>query len=603
MKFPILFRIFAVLNVIAFLVCGISTLFLTTRPDMAGIALLWGQWAVTVWLAVACIAWFFASKHSYHFLYSLALVLMSLVGCWLYFIWVRQADQASSEKIVMSAIPALIFFYVIFLVVAMFYKPVLAWTQSRFSWKHLSIVVVFMGAIVSGLLAFSFATRQSKSFLVEVTFPDSKIDTKGQWAFIRGNESIKLDLENPEIINGLGLMIDKEDPNISQFGVARMIYSDSRKLDPNVAPSVIIEFKRKGNQLVAEFDNIRARKIQLFPLDANRNPASGDITYNVSGLAPVQFTSIFDKPEDYYSYVEEGGDADDEIYDEGNGRRISEATVMDFYRSFLVESYFSDVSEWRFDYSENVIHVNADGSQKIGMYKANLYDLYYYLGMAVRHFQEKEGSDFDLYMKELSGLDVFVSKAKGYEYAGNGTHFNYINPQIILWAESNLLPAPETAILGYSAQDYYNGCFKRILRLTTLSYLYLQQNGFQEEANLYWENAKYPDFYGPNYLHTRYGSLNFDANNSVNGWSNTYEFIGFWLRRKVDKTDEQCWSSLKRLMLKYDKDWFTEAEGKTVENIVIEYEDYYEGEGDGEEYDPGYSEEYQYVDDAQDEGE
>ena len=52
MKFPVLFRVFAVLNILAFFILGIMAVLMITEPQNWGLFMIWVQWAVTIWLFV-----------------------------------------------------------------------------------------------------------------------------------------------------------------------------------------------------------------------------------------------------------------------------------------------------------------------------------------------------------------------------------------------------------------------------------------------------------------------------------------------------------------------------------------------------------------------
>jgi hypothetical protein len=198
---------------------------------------------------------------------------------------------------------------------------------------------------------------------------------------------------------------------------------------------------------------------------------------------------------------------------------------------------------------------------RLGLYKRGISYIKPDINEAVKKFQGFANYDYERYLYELTGIELYNSKASDYQNENNGTGFNHLNPAVITWAEENLLPKTGHEILGYTAQDFYNKCFSRIMRMAVLSRMHLLQNDFEGEAMLYEEASIGEEFYGPQYLNNRFGEVILDDYSSDETWEGSPEFIGFWLRRKIDNTDQQCWDALYRVMQKYDRDWLSEAVG------------------------------------------
>ena len=583
MKFPVLFRVFAVLNILAFFVTGAFALFAITEPSKTGLLMIWIHWAVAIWLFVSAIAWFFANKASYHFLYSLSTFLLTVSIYWLWFIWVHEDNVPASSRIIATAIPGVIFFYTVFLVVAMFYKPVTSWSEKKFSIKHIGIAFATFLVLGAGLYAFGAMNKKILYVEAGVTFPDSKVDVQGGYTAVPGNESINLYFGKLQKVEGISIDAVGDGTNTESFHFAKLCFSDTTTLDLKTAPSFIIEFSKNGKKTVAKFPEITAWQIQIYPLSENKQTPSERVAYYCSGISALRFYSPFDR-------VEEDGAANDaestdgetydeasELPDESNGKKITKETKYDFYTAFLYDSYFSDFSEWEFDYSNQVLTIDEESNKKIGMFKR---DPGYALGSfndAVKKFQGFQQYDYDRYFSELTGVDMFLSKARDYENENNGTAFNHINPMVIDWAEENLLPDPSVQILGYSAQEYYDNVFARTMRMTVHSYLYISKNDFDGEAQAYQDASAREDFYGPNYLSERYAGIPLDGYSPEDGWEATHSYIGFWLRRRVDNTDQKCWESLSRFMQKYDGEWFNEIiqtvnDESSIENDTTTYD-------------------------------
>jgi len=563
MKFPVLFRVFAVLNILAFFVTGAFALLAITEPSKAGLLMIWIHWAVAIWLFVSAIAWFFANKASYHFLYSLSTLLLIVSIYWLWFIWVREDTVSSSDRIMATSIPGIIFLYTVFLIVAMFYKPVTLWSEKKFSVKHAGITLATFLVLGVGLYAFGAINKKVHYFDATIAFPDSRINAQGVYSSIPGNESILLDFGSPKEIQGLSIDVSTEGNDVESFHFAKICFTDSAELDPKTAPNFIAEFSKDGDKLIAKFPQIKASQIQIYPLSENKQTPSERVAYFCGGISALKFYSPFDKVSDevldYNGYADGESQAEEsEAPDESNGKKITADTRYDFYSAFLYDSYFSDFSEWEFDYSGQVLTIDEESNKKIGMIKR---EPGYALGSfndAVKKFQGFRNYDYDRYFSELTGLDMYLSKARDYENENNGTAFNHLNPMVIDWAFDNLLPDPSQQILGYTAQEYYDNVFKRTMQMTVHSYIYVNRNDFDGEAQAYQDASASEDFYGPNYLNERYAGMMFDNNSPEDGWEAPHTFIGFWLRRRVDNTDQKCWEALSKIMQKYDSEWFNE---------------------------------------------
>jgi hypothetical protein len=579
MKFPVVFRVLAVLNLLAFFAIGIVSLAMLARPANFGIYPIWIHWTVLIWLFVSSIAWFFANKFSYHFLYSLSFLLLALSGCWVWMIGFTNTffGPGASDQIAFFAIPGVMILYVIFLVATMFYAPVKSWTEKSFSLKHVAFLTGLLIVVGGGLFVVAKLNRSMSSVIAEKSFPDALSSESS----LKGSGWIRLDFAEPKQINGFSMDYLPDNPDVKSVKFARLYYTDHKKIDLRKTPNIIVEFKRVGESFIAEFPAIRVKRMQLFPLTDDKQASNDKETFSFYGINPVWFADLFKKDELVQEdYAEEGA-----APEEGNGQKITKANLTDFLTIFFQKTGFSSPSDYMFDYStENIIVPNGDpstGDGRLGMYKLTNAELTYYLNDAVKRFQEFEGYDNEHYLWELTGINLYTSKARGYEFAGNGTRFNYINPQMIAWAETYLVPPPDANILGYRAQDYYDKCFQRIARLSAISYLYLSNSDFAGEADLYKYAADEEEFYGPNYLMQRYSPIDLDEYEvRAEGWSESAYFIGFWLRRKVDGTDYKCWNAMRKLLLQYDKTWLLETEANPNSLVVNQIET---PEGDGEE--------------------
>jgi hypothetical protein len=64
------------------------------------------------------------------------------------------------------------------------------------------------------------------------------------------------------------------------------------------------------------------------------------------------------------------------------------------------------------------------------------------------------------------------------------------------------------------------------------------------------------DFYAPDYLYDQFGGTAENTYRSdVDPWTLTLD-AGFWVRRFIDGTANECWKLLSAIMSNYDQVWF-----------------------------------------------
>ncbi|NBW37258.1 MAG: hypothetical protein EBR30_20015 [Cytophagia bacterium] len=142
MKFPVLFRVFAALNILGFLALLTQTalFFSTTGIGLPAVTL---SIVATIWVLLTSFLWFFASRYSYPLLYLTALVLAAMAGA----VITASLLQQNTSAFFNIFYGAVILIYCIFLLVSCFYKPIRAWQKSE--GKGLTLPFVLFGVIVA----------------------------------------------------------------------------------------------------------------------------------------------------------------------------------------------------------------------------------------------------------------------------------------------------------------------------------------------------------------------------------------------------------------------------------------------------------------------
>jgi hypothetical protein len=140
-------------------------------------------------------------------------------------------------------------------------------------------------------------------------------------------------------------------------------------------------------------------------------------------------------------------------------------------------------------------------------------------------------------VKKMSGIDPVVH--------GESTHgFSYINPEIVKWANFNLIPDPEASIVGTVNREVYNEIFTGRVERFANAYIYLQDNyQLSEEALNYQQYVIDGDNSGLEYLYERYQE------------SNSWE-VGFWLRRSIDGSAPEFFNGMVKFLKLYNPDYY-----------------------------------------------
>jgi hypothetical protein len=154
----------------------------------------------------------------------------------------------------------------------------------------------------------------------------------------------------------------------------------------------------------------------------------------------------------------------------------------------------------------------------------------------------------------LSGVPVWLAE--------RGPHgFGHVNPEIIRWGEHALLIDPETPLAaGVSAGEVYAVVFARFFRMMAHAYAELRSGEYSREVERYL-GAVAAGEDGIDYLESRFAGRLRDYGGAGDGTQMTPAMaFGFWLRRRADGTSEILWSSLRRLLDAYDRQWLRDLD-------------------------------------------
>ena len=182
----------------------------------------------------------------------------------------------------------------------------------------------------------------------------------------------------------------------------------------------------------------------------------------------------------------------------------------------------------------------------------------------------KESSMIDIAaLKDLTNLDYLSNKGRSDEngYESNLRRFNYYNPKLVTWAYTYLIPSPrEQTKDGLFYQNIYDQSFREMTRGFLYSYNYLEENEqYKHWENLYYNDVNNREIHGASWLaqHFEYVSFDPEYDRTIADYDPTkvnevklYLYIGFWLRRGIDGSKEECWRGMDKVLRLYDTDWY-----------------------------------------------
>ncbi|MEK7431512.1 MAG: hypothetical protein AABZ74_00150 [Cyanobacteriota bacterium] len=166
----------------------------------------------------------------------------------------------------------------------------------------------------------------------------------------------------------------------------------------------------------------------------------------------------------------------------------------------------------------------------------------------------ENGNGFE-YLELVSGLKTYT---KEYDY---NEMVNYYNPEMFQWIFDNFYDKPDGKTLGINNKDIYDSFFKEIFREYARAYVGLQKSGdFDKKVKEYKEYLKKDPYSGVDFMMSFMDNLKLDIKSEPREYEDS-TIIGRWLRRGIDGTEKVSWSSLRKTMEDYDKEWF-----KSIQN-------------------------------------
>lgn len=582
-KFPTYFRVMGGINTLVTLVSLLVAVVLAATISRGSTSVSAGAFytlaiasSVGIVSLLSTINWLFGLRGAYACLFIQILSYLVLTGFLIH--WFGKIQNDIELFIVLFF---LIFFHLAFLVTGIFLTPVRKWVDQFPNRSEVAFnrSVLISGSAVSLLLPASIflmdktAGRdvvampyQIENFTMSSAEPRNVIDgDEGTYwsAQLTSDFSpfIRLNYTSPEMLRKIAIngTTDTESwKSHNRLKEVSLQINDSVKYDFTLQDAPSEQF--------LEFEEIPVTSITLVPKSFYPGlTKSSDV--RLSSFKPIKRLPIFEKaPRLEYDNVYVVNIPAWEVVDEKDDEDLVKASLegtYDLSDTRLRELYtyvadnWSALVSWRdmfYAYGDPL--TTADG-QSYGKFFGGYYTLFEFeggLNEAARTFMDP-GDPADPW-EMLSGIPFFTHHAEAY----STTDFSHVNGTFATWASVYLIPEPDDEINGLPCQEYYDKVFSRLLRMMLRSYMYLENLGIENEAQRY-SDAMGEDFYAPEYLHTLYGNALDEYkvpgdHTAYNEYFDPPDAMGFWLRRELDGSSEKLWEALRRVMKKYDYEWY-----------------------------------------------
>ena len=582
MKFPVVFRVFAALDIIGFILLLIQTVFLYNFPAM-GVWMIATSAFATIWFLITSFVWFFGSKKSYPFLYLSALMLWLLAGFTVYSGARMPGSDADKGFIVLLFYAAICVIYSLFHIVAMFFGPVKKWCAEQ-GVKKLDLVPVISFALIGAIcfITLHVVNKRGSQFIVM---------DEGYISQVLTNNIVTVNYNHLTEFNGLIISKDDQTEEVKALVYFANNYDakdpgDFFQVDTIVFKKLAADAMRTGEylptigplnsvQLVAEFEPVKAKRIMVVDL-SNANMSAHQYAFSpvnrVDRFIPrvdrEQFLTYdnVSKPTDQaveYTDVDYAAmEAEEEKLLHADLDAATSLTsgetheLIDGFLDEIVNKY--ENSQYQFT-DNHSIYLREKGFGTYVNFRS-LFENYADVplnSLAARKTEDGQELSLNNAIWVISGLNMYREN--------EDLPFKSLNPAFLVWAEHNLLPNPDEEFMGHTSQEIYNNMFRRTMWLLAAAYEQVAlSDSYQEKADAYYQAMNgSSEFYGPTYLYELYGKKDPDSwfskvYSEFPQKDNEYFYfdestaVGFWLRRKLDGTDKQAYEFLSRILAKYD---------------------------------------------------
>lgn len=571
-KFPWIFRAFAVVNIFVFIFLAFQSIVMYYVPGTLGLEVI--SITAASFTLVASFFWFFGARHSFTFLLTNAIVHLTLSGAAIYLGFEILSEQQRSGVTGFIVLYVLInIVYATFLCIGMYYKPVVAWKKAVAISNFLPFALLLSIFIVSTSILVYLNENDKLYIVVEnanhrepLFFPEIIIDLK----YLSEIDGIILsrNYQGEDFAAVVSYSTEWEGEDF--YGQDTVLFSS---LPPNTmrsgeSLSYVGSFASSSNQF-ATIPTVTARKIKLVAL----NNTLGT-TFRFSVLHSVKH---FDYTTSLAAFILNMDQRVNTATNEGflSTETEDEPEVNERYKSFDIEDRdkliyliiddllegYDNPYQYRFNASSPRITIKG---KSFGLYKdfnsaidafiqpalSRLYDYKYPNSL-------RGAMTFEEFVDEFTGVSL--------KQDTSDLPFTALNPEFIEWMGIYMLPNQDSYFYDVTLRQIYAAMFKRNVWMLLCTNEYLTfKTDFAREAENYQNHFSEDDFHAPYYLHERYSNVStnplfekfykeFPMLDDEEFYFNEDLAIGFWLRRKLDGTEDKIFKLLVQVVNEYDQ--------------------------------------------------
>jgi hypothetical protein len=171
--------------------------------------------------------------------------------------------------------------------------------------------------------------------------------------------------------------------------------------------------------------------------------------------------------------------------------------------------------------------------------------------------------------EQLSGIKPFSSPSDE-----TPPVFKQVNPAFIDWAAANLIPSPDGSLYNYTYQKLYDSIFSPFFHKLVLTQIYLDRVYDKKVlVDRYHKQISEASNECLSWLSSELGNLNVidqTGQDPFTGYGQ-HVFLGFWLRRAMDGSEESLKKALATVMMSYDKVWYINAMNSYTYNLASRF--------------------------------
>jgi hypothetical protein len=574
MKFPSAFRVFASINILFFLLFLIQS-FILVYADGLSFHVPAVSVGITIWILTASFMWFFASSKSWTLLPLTAVSFLIFAGYSMY-IWMTVLTPKDYQQFMPAFVGYAIIcvIYSAFMFFAMSFKPVVEWKKNTGGKTDVMAIGIFGSLMVISLASFWLFSKVDAKY-VNLESPEMRIESNG---------SATIDLQHLTEFDAINISKDDETQGFKAIVEYTITWNAAFLNDVVRTDTVIFKPREEGTlrrgettpyigssndiELFAKVPLIKARMIRITPLPSDEQTFTKSqymfsFMHSVNHYGAVkkdQFLADDSKPVDNSASLPVETASLNEAF-----RTISDDEKNNLVKYSLEEilSDYEESSQYEFNIGNPRIVLNG---KVFGMYRG----FKSYLEGVVPRAAISVVRDNDPEQTEFSDPQDIATAISGVPLYRENKQlpFASINPDFIEWVDNKGLPEPDAQFYGQSVKQIYNAMFRKNIWILFAAHQYLNHDDFfQKEVDHYKAAMEKEGFQGVNWLWDTYGNADLTDSFFViidqkfpNNENETFYFsqdmaIGFWLRRKMDGSDEKLWSLVQNMIRKYDDDW------------------------------------------------